>query len=327
MEAVVKAEPVTPRARQAVSVGVSVLLNGALLIACARLLSSPPPVASETQIAVELERLPAKVYVKAPRPSPPIEHIVSEPRTSRLSTAQALKPARPARKSQSPPVVKTLPATSYWENPQPTQAPIPTAPSNRDSTPTPIAPSTSDLANAPIAPSSPDLANAPTAPSSPDGIGTYRGGSPTVGGTGAPGSGPGEPSGPGTGGFGAGGSPASSGTPAVSGAGHPAQARVSAPSGSPAPKGESRGPLALNQPRPSYPPDARDEGVEGTVTLLVRIDARGGVSGVRIERGSGDRRLDRAAEQAVRRWKYSPGLRDGVPVGSAVRVHVHFRLE
>lgn len=93
------------------------------------------------------------------------------------------------------------------------------------------------------------------------------------------------------------------------------------------PKGESRAPSVAKQTKPVYPPDAREDGVEGVTVVLALIDPEGKVAEVKLEKGSGDRRLDRAALDAVRQWTYDPCLRDGVPVKSSVRVRVEFRLE
>lgn len=144
--------------------------------------------------------------------------------------------------------------------------------------------------------------------------------------------GPGEFIGSGEGGGSAGqgvrgaGTDSGTGVGAGVGDGHGGEAH-GAGGGGGAPKGESRGPQAIEQPRPSYPTDARDEGVEGTVVLLASIAADGHVDGVKVESSSGDRRLDRAAAGAVERWTYSPCLKEGVPAASAVRVCVQFKLE
>lgn len=95
----------------------------------------------------------------------------------------------------------------------------------------------------------------------------------------------------------------------------------------PAPKGESRSAKAISQPKPAYPHDARDEEVEGTTVLLAVIGTDGQVSKTKVERSSGDRRLDKAAENAVKQWTYNPCLKDGTAVESTVRINVHFRLE
>jgi TonB family protein len=50
-----------------------------------------------------------------------------------------------------------------------------------------------------------------------------------------------------------------------------------------------------------YPFDARARGVEGTVTVRFRLGPRGEVEGVDLLRASGDRALDNAALEAVRR--------------------------
>lgn len=95
----------------------------------------------------------------------------------------------------------------------------------------------------------------------------------------------------------------------------------------PKPKGESRPPSVAKHAKPVYPPDARDDGVEGTSVVLARIGTDGKVMDTRLEKSSGDRRLDRAALDAVNKWTYNPALRDGVAVKSSVRVRVQFRLE
>ena len=92
-------------------------------------------------------------------------------------------------------------------------------------------------------------------------------------------------------------------------------------------KGESRSPQAISRPRPLYPPDARSEGIEGTVVLLASIGVSGKVNRMNVESSSGDRRLDRAAENAVKQWTYSPALKNGAPAEYSVRVRVKFRLE
>lgn len=95
----------------------------------------------------------------------------------------------------------------------------------------------------------------------------------------------------------------------------------------PAPIGETRNAQLSRQIKPAYPADARDDGVEGVVSLTLTVSPSGRVSSTRIEKSSGDRRLDQAALDAVRSWIYSPCLKNGNPVESTVRIHVDFRLE
>jgi len=80
-------------------------------------------------------------------------------------------------------------------------------------------------------------------------------------------------------------------------------------------------------PRPAYPFAARRKGIEGRVVLRVSVLASGGVASVAVERTSGSKLLDRAALDAVRRWRFSPATRLGQPVVSTVRVPITFRLD
>ena len=45
---------------------------------------------------------------------------------------------------------------------------------------------------------------------------------------------------------------------------------------------------------------------------------------VKVEKSSRNRNLDRAAMDAARKWRFNPGLRNGVKVGGDVRVPVNF---
>ncbi len=75
---------------------------------------------------------------------------------------------------------------------------------------------------------------------------------------------------------------------------------------------------------PAYPEPARQQEIEGSVTMEVLISPTGAVSYVRAI--DGDRRLRSAAEDAVARWRYKPYLVNGAPVPVATTVRVDFRL-
>lgn len=77
---------------------------------------------------------------------------------------------------------------------------------------------------------------------------------------------------------------------------------------------------------PVYPVDALRRGEQGTVLLRVSVAADGSIERVEIERGSGSSRLDRAAREAVRQWRFRPPLVDGVPTAAVGIVPVLFRL-
>ena len=81
-----------------------------------------------------------------------------------------------------------------------------------------------------------------------------------------------------------------------------------------------------NMNPPQYPPAALRAGVEGTVILIVDVDANGNVTNVAVERSSRNRDLDRAAMQAARRWRFNPSVVNGQPAAGRVRVPVDFNL-
>ena len=81
-----------------------------------------------------------------------------------------------------------------------------------------------------------------------------------------------------------------------------------------------------NRP-PEYPARARRRGWEGRVVLRVRVAITGRALSVVTKYSSGYRVLDKAAREAVREWRFSPGRLAGVPVVTAVDVPIVFRLK
>ncbi|MGC1549750.1 MAG: energy transducer TonB, partial [Rhodanobacter sp.] len=81
-----------------------------------------------------------------------------------------------------------------------------------------------------------------------------------------------------------------------------------------------------NQIKPSYPPQALRQRHEGTVTLLVLVAIDGSVKDVKVEQSSGYRELDRAAMDAVRRWRFNAETKNGKKVEGYARVPVNFSL-
>ena len=86
----------------------------------------------------------------------------------------------------------------------------------------------------------------------------------------------------------------------------PAPTRPAAPVAS----GPSSLPRPIQQPAPRYPRDAYRRGESGTVLLRVHVGADGEPRGIDLFASSGSRSLDRAAVDAVERWRgpsSSPG--------------------
>lgn len=83
----------------------------------------------------------------------------------------------------------------------------------------------------------------------------------------------------------------------------------------------------LERVEPDYPPVALRAREEGTVLLRVQVDALGNPTEVEVARSSRSRELDRAARDAVRKWKFSPALENGQSVASVVEVPIDFRMD
>jgi protein TonB len=80
-------------------------------------------------------------------------------------------------------------------------------------------------------------------------------------------------------------------------------------------------------PAPSYPRDALREGITGTVLLEVLVDVDGSPLKVTIHRSSGNRELDRTAQQQVlKHWRFRPASRNGAAVQAIGIVPIDFKL-
>lgn len=82
----------------------------------------------------------------------------------------------------------------------------------------------------------------------------------------------------------------------------------------------------LDNPAPAYPPTSRRLGETGLVLLRVRVSATGRAESVTVQNSSGHDRLDRAALDAVRRWKFVPARQGEQAVSADVLVPINFDL-
>jgi protein TonB len=78
---------------------------------------------------------------------------------------------------------------------------------------------------------------------------------------------------------------------------------------------------------PSYPLESRRKREQGTVVLALTLGTDGGVADIRLAKSSGYDRLDRAALGAVRHWRWSPTIRDGIAVAVRGTVEIPFVLQ
>lgn len=83
----------------------------------------------------------------------------------------------------------------------------------------------------------------------------------------------------------------------------------------------------LNNPAPIYPSVSRRMGEQGRVILRVLVSPAGTAEDVQVRTTSGFLRLDEAARETVRRWKFVPAKRGSEAVQAWVLIPISFRLE
>lgn len=83
----------------------------------------------------------------------------------------------------------------------------------------------------------------------------------------------------------------------------------------------------LNNPYPKYPKVSLRRKEVGTVWLALTVTAEGLAKDVRIKKTSGYARLDKAAVEAVKGWRFRPARRFGQPVDAEYELPIHFKLK
>lgn len=82
----------------------------------------------------------------------------------------------------------------------------------------------------------------------------------------------------------------------------------------------------LHNPAPDYPPSSRRFGEQGRVLLRVLVSTGGDAESVALETGSGYNKLDQAAIDAVKKWRFIPAKRSNQAISAYVLVPVKFSL-
>ncbi|NTV09470.1 MAG: energy transducer TonB [Zoogloea sp.] len=119
--------------------------------------------------------------------------------------------------------------------------------------------------------------------------------------------------------------PASPAPPALEGA---SERHPSAANAAPAPTTPARFDAAyLNNPAPVYPPLSRRLGEQGKVFLRVQVNPGGLPEEIELKTSSGSSRLDKAALETVRKWRFVPARQGDKPVTEWVLVPIVFKLE
>ncbi len=83
----------------------------------------------------------------------------------------------------------------------------------------------------------------------------------------------------------------------------------------------------LSNPKPPYPPVSKRLGEQGRVVVRVLIGTDGLAQEAAISQSSGFERLDQAALNTARKWRYVPGKRAGVAEAMWCNVPFNFVLE
>jgi len=91
-------------------------------------------------------------------------------------------------------------------------------------------------------------------------------------------------------------------------------------------RGALSGPVPMEKADPKYPPRLIEEHVRGDVVLYAIIRKDGSIDSIQLVRGL-DPELDHNAMEALSRWKFRPGTREGEPIDleAVVRIPFNYR--
>ncbi len=84
-------------------------------------------------------------------------------------------------------------------------------------------------------------------------------------------------------------------------------------------------PEAVSQVPPTYPAELRKAKIEGSVTLVFVLNEEGRVEEARVENSS-RAEFEKPALDALKRWRFKPGEKDGVAVKAYMRLPMRFRV-
>ncbi len=82
-------------------------------------------------------------------------------------------------------------------------------------------------------------------------------------------------------------------------------------------------PRPVHQVSPMYPATLRGKKIEGVVTVIFIVDASGRVNNPKVEK-SNNPAFDKPAMDAVKKWKFEPGVKGGERVACKMRAPIRF---
>ncbi len=91
--------------------------------------------------------------------------------------------------------------------------------------------------------------------------------------------------------------------------------------------GNGARPRYAQNPKPTYPQEAREKGYQGEVILRVEVLSNGRVGQIEVKNSSGYELLDRSALAAVKQWKFVPAKKGETPIPLWVNIPVKFQLQ
>ncbi len=86
-------------------------------------------------------------------------------------------------------------------------------------------------------------------------------------------------------------------------------------------------PTPVNKLPPTYPSSLLSKGIGGRVLVTCMVDAEGRVTGSAIKQSSGHPDLDKAAINAVNKWKFKPATKAGRKVKASCIVPFNFEVK
>ena len=84
-------------------------------------------------------------------------------------------------------------------------------------------------------------------------------------------------------------------------------------------------PVLITKVEPTYSPEALADHLSGSVLVSLTVGIDGVPTDIKVVKGLGEG-LDEKAVEAVQKWRFRPGLRNGKPVKVRASIEVSFRL-
>ena len=83
-------------------------------------------------------------------------------------------------------------------------------------------------------------------------------------------------------------------------------------------------PRVLFQSAPVFPAELRGKNMDGSVVVIFIVAADGRVNNQRVE-SANHPAFEKPALEAIRQWKFEPGMRGGQKVSTRMRVTIRFQ--